>query len=601
MDQDSGGVRPLKSNNVVLYRELLAQARPYWPNLLGLLLLNLLGSPLSLLMPLPLKIAVDGSLGNLPVPRPLAGLLPANAAHSQTALLAFAAILLVVLALLSQLQGLATSLVGSYTAERMVLDFRSKLFAHVQRLSVSYHDMKGTADAMYRIQTDAMALQYITIDGLIPLVSAVFTLVGMIYVTARVDWYLAVVALAVCPVLFHASARYRPRLRERSRQVRRLESSALSVVHEVLSSLRVVQAFGREEHEGRRYVWHSTEGMRARLRLALAEGGFGLIVNATTAVGTAAVLWVGIRHVRGSVVRLGDWLLMMAYLRQLYAPLKTLGRKSASLQGHLAGAERGFALLDRTPEVTERPDARPLHRASGAIAYRDVSFAYHDDRQVLHDISFGVPAGARVGIAGRTGAGKTTLVSLMARFNDPTSGAVLLDGLDVRDFKLEDLRRQFAVVLQEPVLFSTSIAENIAYARPDAADEDIRRAARLANAHDFILGLKDGYQTLVGERGMRLSGGERQRISLARAFLKDAPILILDEPTSSVDVKTEAGILEAMERLMHGRTTFIIAHRLNTLVRCDILLNIESGRLVSRLRPSEPGGELAHTEVNVIR
>ena len=253
----------------------------------------------------------------------------------------------------------------------------------------------------------------------------------------------------------------------------------------------------------------------------------------------------------------------------------------ASMQSHLASAERAFALLDESPDVIERPHARSLVRASGALAFRHVSFAYETERPVLRDISFEVQPGTCLGIAGTTGAGKTTLVNLFTRFYDPTAGEILLDDVDLRDYKLADLRDQFALVLQEPVLFSTSIAENIAYARPSASESDIIAAAKAANVHDFISRLPQGYETLVGERGMRLSGGERQRISLARAFLKDAPILILDEPTSSVDVKTEAAIVEAMERLMHGRTTFIITHRVSALQHCDFILRIERGRVVS--------------------
>ena len=281
------------------------------------------------------------------------------------------------------------------------------------------------------------------------------------------------------------------------------------------------------------------------------------------------------------VLTLGDLLLVMAYIGQLYDPLRTIGKKVSSLQGYFASAERAFSMLDQQPDVVERPDARPLARARGYVAFENVSFAYRDGEPVLHNISFRVPAGARVGIAGRTGAGKTTLVSLMIRFYDPISGRVLLDGVEIRDYKLADLRSQFAIVLQEPVLFSTSIAENIAYSRPGASQEDIVRAAKLANAHDFITAFPEGYQTHVGERGMRLSGGEHQRISLARAFLKDASILLLDEPTSSVDIKTEAAIMEAMERLVKGRTTFIIAHRLSTLENCDIRLELEAGRLTN--------------------
>src|SRR5258708_1962413 len=302
--------------------------------------------------------------------------------------------------------------------------------------------------------------------------------------------------------------------------------------------------------------------MGGRLCWAWVEGHYGLLVGITMALGTAAVLVIGARAVRAGSLSLGDLLLVMAYVGQLYDPLKTIGRKSASLQGHLASIDRAFHLLDEAPDVVDRPNAQPLQRAAGCIQYRHVSFYYQVGHPILQDISFYVPAGARVGIAGRTGAGKTTLVSLLTRFHDVTAGQILLDNIDLRDYALDDLRNQFSIVLQEPVLFSTGVAENIGYARPAATKEEIIRAAKLADAHDFIMGLPDGYQTLVGERGMRLSGGERQRISLARAFLKDAPILILDEPTSAVDARTEASIMDAMERLMRGRTTFMIAHRL---------------------------------------
>jgi ATP-binding cassette subfamily B protein len=285
----------------------------------------------------------------------------------------------------------------------------------------------------------------------------------------------------------------------------------------------------------------------------------------------------------------------MGYLAQLYAPVTTMGKTTASLQSHLASAERAFALLDETPDVAERPSARPLGRALGAVAFRNVSFAYDHDRAVLHHVSFAIGPGTLVGIAGATGAGKTTLVSLLTRFYDPTDGQILLDGIDLREYKVADLRNQFAFVLQEPVLFSASLSENIAYARPDATQVEIVRAAEAADAHEFIVGLPSGYDTIVGERGMRLSGGERQRVSLARAFLKDAPILILDEPTSAVDLRTEGAILDAMMRLAHGRTTFLITHRLAALQGCDILLHLADGRLVdvTSAAPARATGALA--------
>jgi len=291
---------------------------------------------------------------------------------------------------------------------------------------------------------------------------------------------------------------------------------------------------------------------------------------------------------------LGDLLLVMGYLAQLYGPLNTLSNSKASLQSSLASAERAFSILDEAPDVVERPGAQPLARAAGAVAFREVSFAYREDHPVLHEVSFEIDPGTRVGISGETGAGKTTLMSLLGRFYDPTTGEISLDGIDLRDYKLADLRSQFAIVLQEPVLFSTTISENISYARPGASEEEIIEAAKAANAHEFIVGLPHGYETEVGERGMSLSGGERQRIALARAFLRDAPVLILDEPTSSVDTKTEAVIMDAMERLMRGRTTFMIAHRLGTLANCDVRLEIEEGRVVRFEQQRIPTEELPH-------
>jgi ATP-binding cassette subfamily B protein len=291
------------------------------------------------------------------------------------------------------------------------------------------------------------------------------------------------------------------------------------------------------------------------------------------------VLFIGVRNVLAGALTLGEVLLIMAYLSQLYRPLRTISRKVASLQLHLASVERMFRVLDRAPKVTERPGARPLSRAAGAVELHNVTFAYDDGVPVLHDVSLDVPAGTRVGVTGETGSGKTTLVSLLSRFYDPTEGRITLDGVDLRDYKLTDLRRQFAIVLQEPMLFSTSIVENIAYADPEADHDAIVRAAWAANAHDFITRLADGYDTQVGERGLRLSGGERQRIALARAFLRHAPILIMDEPTSAVDLETEAGILEAMDRLMTGRTCFLITHRPSTLAGCDLIVSINRGRL----------------------
>ncbi len=568
-----------------LCRRLLRQARPYWGHIAGILLLNLLATPLSLLKPIPLKIAVDSVVGSKPLPRFLAPLLPDVLTRSALLVLGVAAGLQVLATLLSQLQALATYWLRTQTGQKLTLNFRTQLFRHLQRLSLSFHDSRGTADSIYRIQDDAPSIKWITIDGILPLISETVMLLAMIYVTARIDWQLALVALAISPFLFLYARIYDQRVGARYKGVKELESSALHVVQEVLSAVRVVKAFGREDTEQERFVRHSGEGLRARVRLAFAEGAFGLIVNLTIAVGTALVLFVGIRNVQSGRLTLGELLMVIAYLAQLYGPLETISQQAASLQAYLASAQRTFEVLDEVPEVAERPNARALKRAAGAIEFRDISFAYNGRSPVLRDVSFAVPAGTRVGIAGRTGAGKTTLVGLLIRFYDPTSGEILLDGVDLREYRLADLRSQFALVLQEPVLFSTSIAENIAYARPGATEREIVEAAKAANAHDFIVRLPEGYQTQVGDRGMMVSGGERQRISLARAFLKDASILILDEPTSAVDVKTEAAIIEAMERLMRGRTTFLISHRLSALKNCDMLLKIEHGRPIEVTSP----------------
>ena len=580
-------MRDRQYSNVHLYRRLLQEARPFWGHVVLLFVGSLLSTPLALLTPLPLKIAVDSVIERKPLPAFL-DFLPLSVTESTSGLLLVAVGLLIGIRVLAQLQALAIELLGSYTGERLVLRLRAALFRHVQRLSLSYHDVRGTSDSVYRIQYDAPAIRWIVIQGVTPLITAGLMLIGMIVVTTRIDWQLAVVALAVSPALFAITWVSRRSLRRAWRVERDLDSSAMSVVQEVLGGLRIVKTFGQEEREHQRFVLRSDEGTRARIRLALSKVSFSMLIGLTIAGGTAAVLYIGVRHVQSGVLTLGNLLVVMAYLAQLYQPLHAMSSGIGTLQASLASAERAFYLLDQEPDVKELPQARPLRRVRGAIEFRDVSFAYDQGRPVLDNVSFSIPPGASLGVAGKTGSGKSTIASLMTRLYDPTAGQILVDGVDVREFRVADLRNQFALVLQDSILFSTSIAENIAYGRPGSSHADIVAAAKAAGADEFIRQLPDKYDTVVGERGMTLSGGERQRVSLARAFLKDAPVLILDEPTSAVDTATEALMIEAIERLMRGRTVVMIAHRLSTLAGCDAFIQLVEGRIVSTARPAEP-------------
>ena len=562
-------------SDLVVYRRAVREARPQLGRIALFFAIGLLGSPLSLLTPVPLKLVADSITASEPPSGLLTGLSPDG-------VLVLAAILVVVVALLKEVQSRLGELTRTYVSEALVLGFRARILQHAQRLSVMYHDSTGTADTTYRVMWDASAISLIAIDGLIPIVTATITAVSMLAIVAAIDPELGLVAIVITPLLLLSTRRYRRLIRPRYRHVKQVESAALAVVQEVLTSLRVVKAFGQEEREHARFMTRASEGVRARLRLAAAEGAFGVVNKGIVAVGTAAVLYVGAGHVRAGVISLGDLLLIVGYVAMLYDPISQITSKITKMQSSIVSAERAFALLDLAPDVIERPTATPLGRAIGHVTFEGVSFRYRDGPPALDDLSFDIAAGSRVGVLGATGAGKTTLVGLITRFADPTAGRILLDGVDLRDYRVADLRNQFGIVLQEPVLFSTTVAENIAYAREDASFAEIVEAAKSASAHEFITTLPRGYDTPVGERGMSLSGGERQRISLARAFLKDAPILILDEPTSSIDVGTEAAIIAAIDRLLEGRTSFLITHRRSAARDCDYWLRLDHGRLVGR-------------------
>ena len=570
-------------------------AKGHWLHLSGIFVLDQFAWVLLVVGPIPMKIVLD-TLADKPA-------LPAIMNHwipqtwGKTDLVVLAVVMQLSIALLAMGRDALNHVLCTYTGEKLTLALRGRLFRHAQKLSLAFHDSHGTSDSIYRIQYDTQSIQWIVIYGVGPLCASIISLAAMLLVMALLNWKLAMVALAVTPLLVIIPRFFKGVGAQRYRVVKEQEADALKVIQEVLTSIRVVKAFGREDDEQDRFLNRSRATVKAKLQLAIAEGGLSMAIKLTTALGAAAVLYIGVRDILGAiptvtdvesrqlrVMTVGELTMALAYTAQLYAPLENITKKIADIQWSLASVNRAFELLDQSPDVPDKPNATTLSHVRGEITFDHVHFAYAGEKNnpILHNVSFSVPPGARVGIVGKTGAGKSTLVSLLMRFYDPTSGRVLLDGTDVTDLRLDHLRDQFSIVLQEPVLFSTSIGENIAYSKPGATIQQIIDAATAANADDFIRQFPQGYDTQVGERGMRLSGGERQRISLARAFLKNAPVLIMDEPTSSVDVQTEKRIMQAMQRLMQNRTCFLITHRPSTLHYCNRILAVESGAIVEK-------------------
>lgn len=567
-----------------LFRRALVYAKPFRWHMAMLFLLNLISAPLALLRPIPLKILIDSGFDSRPLPGFLSVLFPAGFQISFETIVVLSAALVLITALIENLIFAVNWTLETYTGEKLVLNFRTVLFNHVQRLSLAFHDSKGVGHSLYRLQWDAMNIRTLLIDNISPLISSAVTILSMIVVMFTISWKFALIALIVVPPLYFLTRRSSLRLRRDWYAVKDEENQAMNVVHEVLGGLRVVKAFGREEVERERFSRQSHRAVKGQVKMAAIGATYNFLNGLLFAAGTAAFILLGAHSVRSGQVSLGDLTLIIAYLAQIYVPLQTITKNINNLQSSVAGVERVFQILDHEPEVGESDDPVPLSKTRGNIEFRNVSFSYNRETPVLQKISFTVYPGDRVGVIGSTGAGKSSLISLLMRFYDSTGGEILLDGVDIRRYRLKDYRNQFSMVLQEPVLFSTSVAENIRYGRPDASDQDIETAAIAANAHDFIIKAEFGYSTGVGERGMQLSGGERQRIAIARAFIRNAPVLILDEPTSSVDVRTEGMIMEAMERLMKGRTTFLITHRLDTLASCNVILHLENGRIADVLR-----------------
>ena len=553
---------------------------PYWRLAVVSAVIMVLAGVIGLLVPWPLKVLVDNVLGHEPLPNWLRSVIGNHAPKSMGIIIGVVGAGFLVVVLQNALTVL-DNYVNVRIEQNMVLDFRSDLFRHAERLSLAFHEQKRSGMLIYAInyQGDAVARMVMTIP---PMVHSLLTLVGMFWIVFWIDHTLALLSLVVLPFLYYSVNHYVKHVQVEVQRVMELEGTSLSIVHEAMSMLRVIVAFGREDYEHKRFREQGRNAVDARVKVTVRQTIFSLAVNTITAAGTALVLGYGAYQSLQGRITVGQLLVVMTYIALVYQPLETISSTVGSMQQVLMRLRLAFDLMDRAPEIQNKPGAIDIGRARGDVSYSGVNFSYEGRSDTLRDISFAASAGQVIGIVGPTGAGKSTLVSLLPRFYAAKSGRIQLDGVDITDLSLESLRRQISVVLQEPLLFSGTIADNIRYGKLDATTEQIVAAATAANAHDFISRLPEGYDTEIGERGAKLSGGERQRISVARAFLKDSPILILDEPTSAIDSKTEAVILDALDRLMTGRTTFMIAHRLSTIRRADRILVLDRGRIVQQ-------------------
>jgi ATP-binding cassette subfamily B protein/subfamily B ATP-binding cassette protein MsbA len=561
---------------------LLRYLRPQWKDLTVVLAMSGLTVGLDLLRPWPTKLLVDQVLGQQPIPPILARLLahlPGPAGVEGLLLWIAAATILVFFA--GTLIAMVATSASVRLGQRMVYHVGADVFLHLQRLSLAFHSRRPVGDTIARVTGDTYGVQVLVTSALLPLLQSVVMLAAMFWIMWRLEPTMTLLALAVAPFLLIAIRVFGRPMGDRSRERRELEGRLMSVVQQTLTSVPVVQAFGREDLEHARFRSYADATVSAYRRSTSADMWFKLVVGLVTAVGTAGIMWLGARYALEGRMSVGTVLVFLAYLSSLYGPINALAYTASTLRASAANADRVLEVLDTPPEVRDASDAYPV-RLRGHVRYERVGFGYEPGRPVLEDVSLEVRPGEVIALVGPTGAGKTSLVNLLVRFYDPWSGRVTVDGHDLRRVQLRVLRQQVAMVLQEPFIFPLTVAANIAYGRPDATREQVVAAAVAANAHEFITALPDGYDTVVGERGATLSGGERQRLSIARALLKDAPILVLDEPTSAIDVRTESLLLGALEHLMKGRTTFIIAHRLSTIRRADRIVALDRGRIVEQ-------------------
>jgi ABC-type multidrug transport system fused ATPase/permease subunit len=572
---------------VTVFLWTLSFLRQYRVRVALISVLSLAEIALVALAPWPLKAVVDNVLGGQPFPASLAAPLHAVAGDNRVGILLLVVVAGLVLQLASEVVLVFHTQLQVDTGQRIVYDLRARLLGHLQTLGLRHHVLGRTADSIYRLESDAYCVNDLVMGGIFPLATAFLKLAVMFAILSRLDSTLALLSLCVVPFLYAALRHYSARLTDRAERVKSLEASLIERAFEVLSSIRVIKSFAREPYELGRFVEAGRSTMAARLGLTWQESWFSVVVTAITLSGTALVVTVGGLHVLDGTLTVGGLLVVIAYLGAVYNPLSAIAHTTGSLQQALVSARRVREVLARTPEPLDADDGASAAAIRGDVRFDHVSFAYEPGRPILSDISFGARPGEMVAIVGLTGAGKSTLASLIPRFFDPTDGQVLIDDVDAGAFSLRSLREQIALVPQEAVLFAGSIADNIRYGRLDASREDIERAARAAHVHAFVSRLPQGYDTPVAEAGATLSGGERQRLSIARALIKDARILILDEPTSSLDALSEESVFEALRALRAGRTTIVIAHRLSTIRDADRILVLHEGRLMAQGRHDE--------------
>ena len=567
----------------------LSFLRPYRRSVALLAVLHASEIGLGALQPWPLAIVIDYVL-TTPGKRFPASLQPwiTGLTHdSRFTLLIVVVIAGVLLQVVNQLVSAYGTQVQVDTGQRMVYDLRRRLFEHLTALGLHHHITNSTADAVYRVDVDAYAIENLVMSGIFPLATSVASLTVMFGVLLYLNFTIALLSLTVVPFLYLCLRYYTSTIVNREERVKELESKLLERLYETFGAMRLVKSFAREPHELRRYGEAGDRTMNARIAITWQQSVFGVVVSTITILGTALVLIVGGGYVMSGRLTIGQLTVVIGYLAAVYGPLSAIAHTTGQLQGALAGTRRVRAMFALMPETEEAPDAIDAAAITGEITFDNVGFAYPDGTQVLHDIAFAARPGQVVALVGLTGAGKTTLVSLIPRFYTATSGRVLVDGVDVRRYRVRALREKIAIVLQDPVLFSGTIADNLRYGRLDATQADIEKAARAAHAHDFISRLPKGYETEIAEAGGGLSGGERQRLSVARAILKDAPILILDEPTSSLDAISEEIVFAALRRLRAGRTTIVIAHRLSTVRDADCILVLDGGQIAAKGRHEE--------------